>query len=84
MLAVKERTKRVVNILIDPEELEYLHAVRKNRGLPVSQYIRELIEEDKKKQRKLKLRSAALALIDDYKNDKELTAFTSLDAEEFV
>jgi Arc/MetJ-type ribon-helix-helix transcriptional regulator len=83
MLAVKEKKKRF-NVFLDPAQYDFLISVKKERRTSASEIIRELVDDFQKQHYKSALKSAALSLMDDYKTNKELTVFTSLDGEKFL
>ena len=82
MLAVKEPKKKI-NIVLDKSQYDFLKSIRKENCTSASEIIRELVNDLQKQKHKSALKSAALSLMDDYKTDKELTVFTSLDGEKF-
>lgn len=85
MLTAKGKSKTVrKQILFSREELDYILKTTRELGLSQSGYIRELVNEDRRKRRQEELRAAALSVMDLYKGDKELTAFTSLDGEDVL
>jgi hypothetical protein len=70
-----DELKKLTNIerlAIAEAALDMIH-----RDMQKSHYITDLNE------RKRRLTEAAKALLDDYMNDDELTAFTALDSEDF-
>jgi hypothetical protein len=82
MLAQKSIKKRV-NIILDEETQQYLALAAKERNISASELVREMIYEMKQREGQKILREAAASLYDVYATDKELTAFTSLDGEDF-
>ena len=82
MLAQKSIKKRV-NIILDEETQQYLALAAKDRNISASELVREMIYEMKQRESQKTLREAAASLYDVYTADKELTAFTSLDGEDF-
>lgn len=83
MLTVKDK-KRRFNIILDKSQYDFLESIKKERSISASEIIRGLIKGLQNQQQKSSLRSAALSLMDEYKTNKELTAFTSLDGEKFL
>jgi Arc/MetJ-type ribon-helix-helix transcriptional regulator len=83
MLAVKDKKKRF-NIILDKSQYDFLESIKKERSISASEIIRGLIKDLQKQQHKSALKSAALSLMDEYKTNKELTVFTSLDGEKFL
>ncbi len=65
------------------ETKEIIRAIRK---LPVSKrmlIVEKTLKTIRESESKKRMAKAAESLFEDYKNDKELTAFTQLDYEEF-
>ena len=58
--------------------------VAEKLGIPVSEFIRGLINDHKHRNKEDELRSAARSLIDDYTSDAELTAFSDIDEDDFL
>ena len=83
MLVVKDKKKRF-NIILDKSQYDFLESIKKERGISASEIIRELVNDLQKKEHQSALKSAALSLMDEYKTNKELTAFTALDGEKFL
>jgi macrodomain Ter protein organizer (MatP/YcbG family) len=80
MLALKEKTiKRSVEF--KAYQWEYLQSLKKTRGKSASDAIREMVDEDLKKQKKAELRAAAESLYDLYATDKELTISSVMDSD---
>jgi hypothetical protein len=66
--------------------VETAEIIKKIDPLPLAQKIlivEKIIHSIREEEQKTILRDAADVLYNDYKNDKELTGFTSLDYEEF-
>jgi len=82
-MLVKDNKKRV-NIMLDEAQREYLALLAEERKSSVSEIIRELIEDVKKKNQALKLAKAVEVLAKKYCENEELTAFTALDGEEII
>ncbi|MDP2965955.1 MAG: ribbon-helix-helix protein, CopG family [Pelolinea sp.] len=82
-MLVKEKKQRV-NIMLDETQRVFLDKMAEERRTSVSEIIRELIEEVKKKNQALKLAMAAETLAEEYRQNEELTAFTALDSEEIA
>ncbi|HMP31572.1 MAG TPA: hypothetical protein PKD85_18360 [Saprospiraceae bacterium] len=62
------------------ELLKEINRLPKSKRLTL---VEEIIESIVKEEQNLELEQASKALYDDYKNDKELTAFVSLDLDSF-
>lgn len=72
-----------VQILLDPEQKRILKKIAKQEKRSFSELVRKLLDEQIEIHRRSQLTAAAQALLDDYKTDKELTAFSALDGEDF-
>ena len=72
-----------VQILLDPEQKRILKKIAKQEKRNFSELVRKLLDEQIEIHRRSQLTAAAQALLDDYKTDKELTAFSTLDGEDF-
>lgn len=71
-----------VNIMIREEQREYLAQVAEEKHTSVSEIIRELIDDKRKRDQAERLADAAATLAEDYRTNEELTAFTALDHED--
>ncbi len=69
----------VDRVMTTEEIIKEIEQLPNEKRLLIEKAIKSLRKAETDKQ----LRIAADALYDDYKNDKELTAFTVLDSEEF-
>jgi hypothetical protein len=68
------------------ENMEAVEIIHKIDLLPLTQrmlIVEKIIHSIRKEEQKTNLSKAADVLYNDYKNDKDLTDFTSLDYEEF-
>ncbi|HAF62749.1 MAG TPA: hypothetical protein DCK95_10550 [Anaerolineaceae bacterium] len=72
-----------VQILLDPEQKRILNKIAKQEKQNFSELVRKMLDEQIENHRRSQLAAAAKALLDDYKTDKELTAFTALDGDDF-
>jgi predicted CopG family antitoxin len=79
----KEKKQRV-NIMLNETQRVFLDRMAKERRTSISEIIRELVEDEKKKNQALKLMKAARTLEKEYRENEELTAFTALDGEEMT
>ena len=70
-------------ILLEPEQHATLAAIARWEKRSLSSLIREMLEEQIEERQQQALTQAAKALLPDYQQDPELTAFTELDGEEF-
>jgi hypothetical protein len=78
----KSKVQRV-QILLEPNQQEYLARVSKKSGQSVSSIIRALVAEKMLATRDRRLDQAARELRSLYKTDAELNAFRSLDTEDW-
>jgi hypothetical protein len=83
MMVTKTDQKSRMQVLISEEQREYLTNVSSDEGISVSALLREIISQYQLRQRDLRLEQAANDLVSDYETNEELTAFTSLDGEDF-
>ena len=69
-------------ILLEPDQHNDLDRIARREGRSLSEVIREMLRKQIAEQKRREMSEAARALLSDYANDKELTAFTALDAED--
>jgi hypothetical protein len=69
-------------LLLDPDQHHDLAEIARRERRSVSDIVRKMIDVQLAEHKRRELALAAQALLADYSSDKELTAFTSLDAEE--
>jgi predicted DNA-binding ribbon-helix-helix protein len=74
-----ERTQ----IMLEEEQKRILNRIAKQENTSFSALVRKMLDEQIKEHQNSKIKSAAQALLMDYKTDEELLAFTSLDGEDF-
>ena len=74
-----ERTQ----IMLEDEQKRTLKKIAELEKRTFSELVREMLDDQIEKHQKSKLAAAAHALLDDYTTDKDLTAFTALDGEDF-
>lgn len=70
-------------ILLDTEQHRTLSEIARRENRSLSNLIREMLDIQIAEQKQQALRAAAAALLVDYQNDNELTAFQALDGEDF-
>ena len=70
-------------ILLEPEQHHLLTEIARRENRSLSDLIRELVDERIAESKAQVLAAAAQQLLDDYRQDAELTALTSLDGEDF-
>ena len=74
-----ERTQ----IMLEEEQKQTLKKIAENEDCSFSELVREMLDEQIEKRQKSKLAAAAQTLLVDYTTDKDLTAFTAVDGEDF-
>ena len=84
MDAAKEKKNRRLNILISESLVEWATDAAESRGLSLSAFVRQSLEAEKERMLERQISSAAEMLVDVYENDDKLTAFTSLDGDDFA
>jgi predicted CopG family antitoxin len=72
-----------VQILLRPEQHKALTEIARREKRSFSVVVREMLEKQLVEGRRIELELAAEALLADYQKDKELTAFSDLDGEDF-
>ncbi len=70
-------------ILLEPEQHQALAKIARREKRSLSDVVREMLDKQLVERKKQDLAIAAQALLADYQEDPELTAFTALDAEDF-
>ena len=80
MLA-KEKKQRV-NIMLDETQRFFLDNLAEESNTSVSEVIRNIVQEFKKKNQTMRLAKAAEELAEEYSVNDELTIFSALDGEE--
>ena len=71
------------NIVLDESQKEYLKETSEQMGITISEFIRRLILSYQKKSHEAQLHTIADSLAGEYKTNADLTAFTSLDGEDW-
>ena len=84
MYANESPKTRRLNILVSESLIECLAANAEDRGMTMSAFVRQAVEKECERTQDQLLAEAADSLLSLYETDKELTAFSDLDAEEFV
>jgi hypothetical protein len=84
MYATKEKKNKRLNILVSESLVDWATTVAESRGLSLSAFVRQSLEAEKERILESQISSAADMLVELYENDDELTAFTSLDGDEFA
>ena len=80
-MLVKEKKQRV-NIMLDETQRFFLDNLAEESNTSVSEVIRNIVQEFKKKNQTMRLAKAAEELAEEYSVNDELTIFTALDGEE--
>ncbi len=70
-------------IMLEPEQHQTLSEIARRENRSLADLIREMVDEGIALYQKQRLTQAAEALLADYQNDAELTAFIALDGEDF-
>jgi predicted DNA-binding ribbon-helix-helix protein len=70
-------------ILLEEKQHETLTEIARQENRTVSDVVREMVDKEIAERKQRALAAAAQALLEDYKSDPELTAFQSLDGEDF-
>jgi post-segregation antitoxin (ccd killing protein) len=84
MLGDAAPKSRRLNILINETLDQCLSASAESRGMSVSAFVRHAVERECELTQEQVLVEAAEALASMYESDEELTAFQSLDGEDFA
>ena len=83
-MAIDSEQARRLNIMIGENLLEWAVTEAKSRGVSVSALVRDALERELVRTREKDLERAARELAELYKTDSDLTAFTTLDGEDFA
>jgi predicted CopG family antitoxin len=70
-------------ILLEPEQHKTLAEIARREKRSLSDVVREMLHAQLEERKKLDMELAAKTLLADYQSNPELTAFSSLDAEDF-
>jgi metal-responsive CopG/Arc/MetJ family transcriptional regulator len=71
-----------IQVLLEPTQRRELEQFAHDTNRSLSAIIRDLVQATLQEQRKIEMRKAAETLLDDYRTDRELTAFVALDGED--
>jgi len=82
-MLTKTKNNIRMQVLLNETQKEFLDNSSSSKGISTSALLRDIVDQYRLKQRDLRLEEAANELYSEYKTNKELTAFTSLDGEEF-
>jgi len=70
-------------ILLDPEQHKTLVEIARQEKRSLSDVVRKMVDKQIAERKRMALTAAARALLEDYRTDSELTAFQSLDKDDF-
>ncbi len=84
MLSNEASKTRRLNIMVSESLIECLAANAEDRGMSMSAFVRQAVERECERTRDQVLAEAAESLASLYESDSELTAFLTLDGEEFA
>ena len=70
-------------ILLEPEQHRSLQEIARREKRSLSDVVRELLRRQLAIRKQEEMAAAAQALLSDYQDDADLTAFTTLDGEDF-
>jgi len=85
MMLIREAPKtRRLNIMVSESLIECLSASAEDRGMSMSAFVREAVERECERTQEQVLAEAAESLAALYESDRELTAFLTLDGEDFA
>ncbi|MCH8875207.1 MAG: hypothetical protein IIA89_00105 [Chloroflexi bacterium] len=79
----EEIKSRRLNIVMSDSEREHLSEAAKRSGMSISAFVRLAVEKESDRQRERELEEAAEALAFMYESDGELSAFLSIDGDDF-
>ncbi len=71
-------------VLLEKRQRDELGIIAETEGKSLSELIRTFVDAQLRQRRYEEMRSVAEQLREDYSDDSELTAFTSLDGEDFL
>ena len=74
---------RRTQILLEPEQYAALSEIAQLEDRSLSDLLRETVDALIQERKNRQIENAALALLADYQTEKDLTAFSSLDSQEF-
>lgn len=73
-----------VQVLISEPQKKFLNQTAAKQGLSLSALVRNMVESYRRQLLERELQEAAKSLYSEYQANEELTAFSSLDGEDFV
>jgi post-segregation antitoxin (ccd killing protein) len=84
MLTKEETKSRRINISLSESLVDCLSASAKTRGMSMSAFVRQAVEKECERTQEQALGDAAESLAELYASNPELTAFMTLDGEDFA
>ena len=78
-----QNTLQRTQILLEPDQHQELTDIARHEKRSLSDVIREMLRQQLAERKKQNIETAAQALLSHYLNDKDLTTFTTLDADDF-
>lgn len=84
MLASEPGNTKRLNVMVSESLVEWATEVAELRGMSLSALVRLALEKERERTRENEIEQAAENLAILYSSDHELTAFTAIDAEDFL
>ena len=84
MFAPEPSNARRLNVMVSESLVEWATEVAERRGMSLSALVRLALEKERERTREHEIEQAAENLATLYSSDHELTAFTAVDAEDFL
>lgn len=84
MLASEPGNTKRLNVMVSESLVEWATEVAELRGMSLSALVRLALEKERERTRENEIEQAAENLATLYSSDHELTAFTAIDAEDFL
>jgi macrodomain Ter protein organizer (MatP/YcbG family) len=80
----REPRMQRTQILLDPIQYKQISELARKEGQSMSSIVRQMLDEALREQKRRNMEKAAEIMAHAYENDKELTAFSALDGEDFI
>jgi post-segregation antitoxin (ccd killing protein) len=84
MAPSESKKSRRLNIMVSESLVEWATSTAESRGMSLSALVRESLEAERERTLDHEIAEAAESLAEMYENDQELTAFTSIDGDDFA
>lgn len=84
MVGSESKKSKRLNVMVSESLVEWAASTAESRGMSLSALVREALEAERERALEEQIAQAAESLASVYEDDDELTAFTSLDGEEFA